>query len=244
MEKDEYRKMYEAEDTYWWYRVLHELTESYVKKIGRRDLRILDIGCGTGRVMELLAMYGTVDGVDYSEDALLFCKKRGISNIVLADVNTWTPPLETYDVVVCLDVLYTASTSGDSAIMEKIFRTLKPGGIYIMNEPAFPILRRHHDARVFGKKRYRKAGTRQMLQGAGFRMVAATYRLPLLFIIIFIKGLLERFVPPDKGASDLSTLPSAINTAFLLMGRCENAIIRRGVSLPFGSSLFIVSKKI
>ena len=80
MLKSEYQNMYELENNYWWYKTLHSLVEKIVEKqkLSNADLYILDAGCGTGRMLEILANYGHAEGVDYSEQAVMYTKKRGL----------------------------------------------------------------------------------------------------------------------------------------------------------------------
>ena len=87
MEKNEYAKMYGLENTYWWYRGLHELIERYVQRHAKKTvgpLFVLDAGCGTGRMLEILGNYGIAEGFDYSEEALNFCKKKRIDECCLS----------------------------------------------------------------------------------------------------------------------------------------------------------------
>ncbi|MCX6562855.1 MAG: class I SAM-dependent methyltransferase [Candidatus Aminicenantes bacterium] len=63
MKRHEYERMFRFEDWYWWYRGLHELVGSEVKQLNLgRVPTILDAGCGTGRMMELLRSRGQVKG--------------------------------------------------------------------------------------------------------------------------------------------------------------------------------------
>jgi len=63
MKRHEYERMFQFEDWYWWYRGLHELVGSAVKRFTPdRSPSILDAGCGTGRMMEFLGSRGQVKG--------------------------------------------------------------------------------------------------------------------------------------------------------------------------------------
>ena len=242
METNEYQKMFELENDYWWYRALHELVEHEVHTVGRTNLKLLDVGCGTGRTMEILRSYGQVEGVDYSPEAIFFSTKRG-NNAILGDINTLTINPNTYDIILCLDVLYHAAIQDDHAVMAKLYRGLAPGGLLIMELPAFDLLKRHHDVMVFGKRRYRKKATRAVLQKIGFHTIIDTYRLPLLFLFLLIKKVIERVKVPDTAVSDLKPLPRSLNAFLLWVTRIENRLITWGIGMPFGSSLFIVAKK-
>ena len=247
MEKNEYYKMFEFENGYWWYRGLHELVRYYVnqskKENPHKELRIFDAGCGTGRMMEILDPYGKVEGMDHSKEAISLCKKRGLKNAQIGDLNTWEPPQDFYDVIVSNDVIYISTIEDDMAVVRKFHQALKDQGILTLNVPAFKMLQRKHDIAVFGKRRYRKRKTLRQLREIGFVPVYASYRLPPLFFVMLVqKHLIDPF---SKGEveSDLKPLPCFINSFLLGMNRLENKIITAGIPLPFGSSLFLVSKK-
>jgi SAM-dependent methyltransferase len=242
MEAHEYAKMFNLETHYWWYQGLNELVLHYIKQC-RADtpLKILDAGCGTGRMTELLHEYGIIEGIDYSSVAIDFCKKRGLKNTTVMDLNTWEPAADMYDTIVSLDVIYHAGITDDIAILRKFYTALKPQGILILNLPAFDCLQREHDQVVFGKRRYQRYKTVRELNQIGFSCIVSTYRLPALFIFIMLKNLLSRKQPSLE--SDLKELPTYINKFLFFINHIENKIITSGIRLPFGSSLFIVCKK-
>jgi len=259
MIKEEYDKMYEFENHYWWYRGLHELVRYYVAAVFRagekrkkssessdEPLRIFDAGCGTGRMLELLAEYGTVEGVDYSPEAIALCRERGLQRVETGDLDLWDSPPGVYDVIISNDVICTSGVANDLAVVRKFHAALKPGGWLVLNLPAFAVLRRMHDIAVSGIRRYRKKNTARALEDMGFRMVRANYRLPALFVFIlfqkYILGLFSRDESKNV-TSDLKPLPSWLNRLLLFMNRLENRLFTCGVPFLFGSSLFIVCKK-
>ncbi len=61
MEKSEYCRMYTLESEFWWYKVLHDLVESTIRKNKKTGaISMFDAGCGTGKMMEILQKYGKV----------------------------------------------------------------------------------------------------------------------------------------------------------------------------------------
>jgi SAM-dependent methyltransferase len=248
MEKNEYAHMFAHENSYWWYRGLHELVEKYVLRHAAKTgkpLVILDAGCGTGKMMELLQRFGTVRGFDVSLEAIKFCNERNLGNVENQDLNSWEPPTEKFDIVLCLDVLYHRNIIDDNSVRAKFFHALKPGGILIENLPAFELLRRNHDKVILTKRRFTRAPVVKKLKECGFCHVFASYRLPFLFVIMLFKKIFELFFKskPDQAQSDLSFLPTGINSLLLFYNRLENAVISMGISLPIGGSLFIVARK-
>ena len=44
------------------------------------QMEILEIGCGAGGMLEPLGRYGRVTGLDYSQDAMRYCRSRGFDS--------------------------------------------------------------------------------------------------------------------------------------------------------------------
>ena len=89
MEKSEYKTMYELEDSYWWYVGLRDIIFSYLKRQhpDAGNLKILDTGCGTGALLKKLLKFGETQGMDISEYALTYCKKRGLDQVLQGSVS-------------------------------------------------------------------------------------------------------------------------------------------------------------
>lgn len=89
MERKEYEILYTIEDEYWWYVGLRDLVFSSIVKFRgnvSNKSRILDAGCGTGATLEGLNSYGQSYGIDVSEEAIRFCKQRGLRNVMKGSV--------------------------------------------------------------------------------------------------------------------------------------------------------------
>ena len=246
MEKPEYEIMFSAENTYWWYCGLHELVALFLKQFSAslsRPPLILDAGCGTGRMLEIAREYGSTEGFDFSEEALHFCRRRGLTGVSRRDLSVWEPPHETYDCIISLDVLCHRDAGGENRAFSKFHAALKPGGLLMLNLPAFEILRRNHDAAVHTVKRFTKKETMSSLSSAGFAIVKATYRLPHFFFVMLAKKAMERIFPSAEIRSDLGVLPQWLNRLLLFLHRVENFIIFFWMPLPLGSSLFIAARK-
>ncbi len=236
--------MYQLETTFWWYQVLHELVGDTVRNHSPGGgLSILDAGCGTGRMMEILRQYGEVHGIDSSPDAVELARKRGVDKVILGDLNNYAFDKETYDIVVCLDVLYHKGIRDDLAVAGKFYSALKENGILILNLPAFEYLRRPHDLVVHTKKRYRRKCFSTELEKIGFTIHFSSYRMFPLYFIILISGFFRKSRKMNQPDSDLKKIPGWLNKFLLFYGRAENQWLKRGWTLPAGSSLFVVAKK-
>ena len=244
MNKNEYDRMFRFEDWYWWYQGLHALVQAVIREAAQSGpLSILDAGCGTGRMLEMIGDYGRAEGFDFSADAIEWCRHRDLPDCRQMDLNRWEPEAGRWDVIVSLDVLCCEGVEDDRAVLEKFYRALAAGGILILNLPAFPLLRRTHDAAVSSVRRYRRKRVIRELESLGFGIRYAGYRLPPLFAFLLIKKTIEKIFRPGQLESDLRPLPSVLNRMLFGYHRLENGLIRRGIRFPFGSSLFLIAAK-
>ena len=98
--------------------------------------RVIDFGCGTGRLSIPLLKKGIkVIGVDISDKSLLILKKNIEELIPSAKGNfsaTTKIPKEKIQAIVGTDILHHVSLD---VIIPKIFATLSPGGVAIFSEP-------------------------------------------------------------------------------------------------------------
>ena len=150
---EEYEKMFQLEGQLWWYRHLHERTEAALQQqFGqRRDMQILDAGCGTGGMLDFLRRkgYENLRGIDGSTDAITFCQERGFSvtSVNLNDLAAFEPTTQ-YDAIICNDVFCYFTEAELPPLVAALAQRLKPAGILISNNNAFRIFAGQHDIAV------------------------------------------------------------------------------------------------
>lgn len=248
MNAAEYRRMFNVEDRHWWYVALHELILSLVagEVATRRQLEIFDAGCGTGRLAELLAPYGTVRGCDASPDAIAFCEQRGLLTMELTDLQTVTLPADHFDVITCIDVLYHRGIDDDVAVLGKLRTALKPGGLLILHLVADPALFSSHDIAVHTRERYTRPMLQERLNRAGLVTERLSYRLATLLPLISAWRRWRRQGTKtgqgEEVVSDVALPPVLLNAALLALMRRENQRLRH-VDLPRGSSLLAICRR-
>lgn len=94
---------------------------------GRRDLDIVDLGCGTGLAAPVLRVWARrLDGIDLSPGMIQKAQAKNIyDHLTVGDVLSVVGP---YDVAVAADVLVYL---GDlSMVMNKVAQALRPGGLF------------------------------------------------------------------------------------------------------------------
>ncbi len=245
MRNAEYGRMFEAEETHWWYVSLHELI---LRSLPRHDagMRMLDAGCGTGRLLQLLSSRGPAVGCDASLQAVTFCRKRGLRSVVLADLNTVVLQKDAFDVIASVDVLYHQWITDDRSVLAKFQEALRPGGTLVLHLPAHEWLRSTHDVAVQTGRRYQRKRLLAMLEGCGFTVEKATYRVSILFLPIVVMRLLKRMVPQASAAaprpSDVRKHSRVVNRLLTAVMRFENRLLD-SLTFPFGCSIFVVARK-
>jgi SAM-dependent methyltransferase len=244
MEAKEYKTLYELEDTYWWYRaqrsiILNSLKQLYAET---KNLRLLDAGCGTGGLLNLLNKYALKAGLDIAPEALYYCSERGLGNILQGDVTNLPFKEECFDLVISLDVLYHLKVTDDSKALSEFNRCLKKGGRLYLNLPAYNFLRSSHDEAAHTRERYSNKKLKQKLFAAGFKIEKLTYTNFFLFPLLAAIRLIKKFKRGETKTSDLKAMPSFLNSLLFRIFLLEAKIIQH-INLPFGLSIFAICKK-
>ena len=246
MEPAEYEVMYDCEEEYWWYVGLRELVLAEIARLSQTNgpLTILDAGCGTGKLLAMCLAHRAY-GVDFSPEAFRFLRLRGLQNVVRGSVCQMPFPDEAFDIVLSMDVLYCVDPPGDVQGLREMIRVLKRGGLLLMNLPAYEFLRSQHDVAIHTKTRYTRGRVRALLEQVGLRGARITYRNTFLFpVAVMVRYLQTLFRPnPANPKSDLRPLPRFLNQALTFPLLAENRLIRQGLSLPFGLSVFCIAPK-
>ncbi|MEY4483388.1 MAG: hypothetical protein RL693_840 [Verrucomicrobiota bacterium] len=247
MQDSEYDTMRQVEDTFWWYLALRKHVVSVLKNIAdvKDQAAILDAGCGTGGMLQHLREANPtwdLHGLDFSALALEHTKKRGFEHLILASVDVIPCPEACFDAVVSLDVLYHQAVDENKA-MGEFFRILKPGGLLVLNLPAFDFLTGSHDVAVEGARRYTSSQMRKLLTDHGFVIEQLHYWNAWLFLPIMFWRLISRlFSSGHNPNSDLAHLPPIVNHALALLTKMDITLSRL-LHLPFGTSVFAVARK-
>lgn len=248
---DEYRMMYEAEEKLWWYKILHEkvLKEIQNKFIENKEIKILDAGCGTGGLMSFLIKHGyeNIQGFDYSEDAVSFCKERNL-NVKQTDITNFEGAFEQedFDVIVNDDVLYQFENSSITNIFITFQSILKSDGIIITNNNAFNIFYGTHDIAVGGKQRFRLSDFEKIFSNSQLKIVYHSYWSLILSPLILLVRLIQQlqlklnFIDLKNIKSDVVIPSNYVNNFLYKVVKFEESLFKKGI---FGGSLFMVLKK-
>jgi len=244
MQQHTYAIMNRVEDSHWWYVGRRRILESFLKQIIQnpkskiQNPKILDVGCGTGGNLEMLTKFGAAEGVDVSDEALEFCKRKGLkAHKGLAE----SLPFEdgSFNIVTALDVV--EHLDDDLAGLKEMNRVLKTGGKTLIFVPAFMWLWGVQDDVSNHRIRYTKRQIIERLENAGFEIERATYA-NITFFAPILAGRTLMKLTGIKPESENNVNVSALNGVFGKLFGAERFWLKN-FDFPFGVSIVIVAKK-
>ena len=244
MEKEEYRKHFELEESFWWFMGRREIILNVLKRIKRKKLKILDVGCGTGFNLQIFQNYGTSFGCDISKEALDYCLKRSLEKVVQADGQKLPFRTGSFDLVILLDVLYHKRVKSDIKVLQEVSRVLKNKGYLLVTDSAFAFLWSRHDIAFHARERYNKKTLRKRLEKAELSIEKISYFNFFLFSPVVLMRFLERLGlrKKSKAESDLKKINTGVNKVLFSFLKLEAFLIQH-LNFPFGSSLISLARK-
>lgn len=241
MDSQAYDRMALVEERLWWYRARRGIVLGLLNRYLPRspDRRVLDVGCGTGYNLGVLAPWGRVEGVDPAPEALAYCRQKGNDRVKSADATSLPYPPAHFGLLTALDVI--EHIEDDRRALREWYRVLQPGGTLLIFTPALPWLYGEHDRIVQHFRRYRKRELKERLEGAGFEVQHLSYAiLAVLPIVLMVRAVLDRL--SHRPHAEMSLPPFPVNLGLTALCAGERPFVL-GPGLPLGMSLAAVARR-
>lgn len=215
--------------------------------------RMLDVGCGTGDFAR--AVRGTpgltLTGSEIYLSGLRHARAR-LPDVEFVQYDVTEGRLDRdFDIVTAFDVL--EHVERDVEGLRNIRAMLGDGGVLILSVPQHAFLWSTLDDLVHHKRRYSRTMLLDRLRRAGFRPVRVTSHVFVLFPLMLASRLLDRLkrgrgaeaIPEADAGREIEArvvFPAPVNWLFDRVMRLDEAMIRLGLSLPFGGTLVVVAR--
>lgn len=231
------------EESNFWFRSRNALIQWAVNQYFPKSESLLEIGCGTGFVLEGLARYKPslkLTGSEIFTNGLNFAAQRVPSaHFVQMDARS-LPYLEEFDVVTAFDVI--EHITDDQLVLNNLFRATKAGGGALITVPQHQWLWSAADDYACHQRRYSAKELHSKICSAGFDIVRSTSFVSLLLPAMILSRKRSK-VGQDFNPLAEFRINSTMNAILEKTLSIERLLIRLKVNLPFGGSRLVVAIK-
>ena len=242
MKIEMYRIFFEIQKKHWWFVTKKKIVlDTISRNLSKHaDIKVLDIGCGSGLMLNALEEIGQTFGMDMSDDAINFSKEIFKGQVKKGFLPEQVPYEEDYfDLITALDVIEHVDRDVDA--LKTLRSRLISGGKAVITVPAYMFLWSSFDEMNEHKRRYTRPELETKLLQAGFTVEKISYYNTLLFPVVYAVRMLNNLLKRD-GASDVDMPSTPLNFVLEKIFGIEKYLLRFA-NLPFGVSILAVVRK-
>jgi len=234
----------EIEEGSFWFRSRNRLIVWALQRHFGRARSFLEVGCGTGFVLQgVQRAFPELEltGSELYQEGLDVARRR-LPDVPLVQLDARNLPFEAdFDVVGSFDVL--EHIEEDEVALGSFFRAVRPRGGLLVTVPQHPRLWSAADE--FGKhvRRYTRRELVKKIGAAGFRVERVTSFVSLLLPLMALSRARQRKLGGSYDPLTDFRHPRIVDLSLERAMDVERALIRAGVSLPAGGSLLVVARR-
>lgn len=233
------------ESSHWWFRGRNRLLLWILQDKIRPISNYLEVGCGTGFVLEAVARkfprltleateyYNT--GLNYAKARTPSCQFKEIDAMQMNDISC-------YECIGCFDVL--EHIEDDDLVIENFHNALRPSGHLLLTVPQHQWLWSATDDFAHHKRRYSRKELVSKLRRAGFRVTYTSSFVSLLLPLMAAQRLSSsKSKGHEYSIHDILSIHPILNRCFYAIMLIEVWLLELGFTFPTGGSLVLVAQK-
>jgi SAM-dependent methyltransferase len=235
----------DIEDALWWVQGRKSIIRRHIQKIVSRPARaetIMDVGCGSGGNLDVLAEFGRVIGVEPSRVLAERARGRGVASEVY-ELPAWElDETRSVDLLTMFDVL--EHIECDTEFLERLRYSAAPNHMLLLSVPACQFLFGDHDRLLSHYRRYSLTTLKQCLARAGYRPLSIRYYMFFPFPAALAARVIDKVKSQfgiKRQSVDIGLVPPLVNWSLKHVLRLE-AAVSQYVRFPIGLWLFAIAE--
>lgn len=231
-----------AEPRHWWFRARNRVILWVLKSRIGKFHNFLEIGCGTGFVLEGIHREypeATLSGTEFFDEGLMYARKRVPSaTFEKLDARVMND-IERFDVIGAFDVV--EHIDEDQQVLANLSSALTKDGYLLLTVPQHKWLWSHADERACHVRRYTRRELVDKVERTGLEVQYVTSFVTLLVPLMWLAR--QR---PGQKKSDVNSefnISERTNRLLEIVMKMELFLLKAGMTLPFGGSLLLLAKR-
>ena len=240
MEAEVFAEMAGLQDRHWWFVGRRRALSAIIKSLRmRRGSEIVELGCGTGGNLKMLACLGNLQAMEDDAYARKCAESLGICRVhagLLPSAKAFEG--REFDLVCLLDVL--EHIEDDVSALVSASKLLSANGKVLITAPAYQLLWSSHDDMHHHFRRYNQRSMRELIERSGLEVVRIGYFNCFLFAFVALVRFAKRLLG-DK-SSDVRVPGNLLNGILAFVFSLERHFVGQRL-FPFGTSVVAVASK-
>jgi SAM-dependent methyltransferase len=236
----------ELESGYFWFIARSELITGLAERFFPEARSFLEVGCGTGTVLQDVAAsrhWDRLVGSELHPAGLAHARRRLPIQAEFVQMDACNIPASgVFDLTGAFDVI--EHIADDEAVLRGMRAATRIGGGTIIAVPQHPWLWGHSDEIAHHQRRYRRGELEEKLGRNGFEVLFSSSFTALLLPAMVVSRLLESGKKRHNDVFHEFRISRFTNRLFTAISRAEVKMTLAGVRWPAGGSRVVVARAV